>query len=222
MTALSKFLPWSECKRWGTPYFKNHSFSRIFAVVSAFWSRAANAWLNLVNTSVTTRKFSCPSVAGSRVVKSTAITSSGCEAKNGVQGAWILGWGTFANTHLWQFFTQFSTSLYIPPQKHLGFNKLRVRSMPWYPNWACTRLRTCSVRHAGKSIWWHSPVWTSSATRYKSPSFSLIFFHCFNRDSTGLDNSLLSWWVGFLCLRQSFLNMLSWISLLELWSILAR
>lgn len=68
ITALSKFLPWSECRRSGTPYFRNHSFRITFAVASAFWSRVTKAWLNLDNTSVITSTHSRPSVARSRVV----------------------------------------------------------------------------------------------------------------------------------------------------------
>ena len=77
MTSASKDLPWSEWSLCGTPYAVNHSHKRALATVSAFWFLVGMATLNLVKTSVSTKRFWQSSVAGSNCVKSMARASRG-------------------------------------------------------------------------------------------------------------------------------------------------
>ncbi len=208
MTSLSKFRPWSECNLSGTPYFINHSFNKIFAVVSAFWSLVGNACVKLCETSVTTRTFSRPSEAGSRRVKSTAITSRGLEAKNALTGARTLGCGIFVRMHRWHFFTHSSTSSCIPDQKHLCFNNPTVRSMPWCPISSCTLCSTRSFKHTGNNSCQQLSSEEWSTTRYSNPLRSLIKLHCFRRHFTDLDRDFLSGCTGLFFLSQNLLNSL--------------
>ena len=127
------------------PYLKNPSLRSSLAVVLARCSLVGTGYVTLVKTSVITKTFSLPSVAGCKNVKSIARTCKGLVGRRCLIAGLTRGSGSLEKVHLSHFFIHASTYLCLPGQKQWSLIRCNVLSLPWWPIPSCKLASTFSL-----------------------------------------------------------------------------